>query len=80
MAKVEEEHGKTNGMSFPLNYETSCTGEFTRFISLPKHEADIVNKFLKNNEFKKGYYYGWITVDFIDEEITTKIINTNFSE
>ena len=80
MAEVEEEHRKANGMSFPLNYETSCTGEFTRLIALPKHEADTVNKFLKTNEFKKGYYYGWIAVDFIDEEITTKIINTNFSE
>lgn len=67
-------------MNLPLNYETSCTGEFTKIIPLPKYEANIVNKFLKEYNFKKGYYYGWISIDFIDEFITRKIIRSNFLE
>ena len=67
-------------MNLPLNYETSCTGEFTKIIPLPKYEANIVNKFLKEYNFKNGYYYGWISIDFIDEFITRKIIRSNFLE
>ena len=69
-----------NNMKLPLNFETSCTGEYYKIIPLPKCEANIVNKFLKEFNFKKGYYYGWIGVDFIDEFITRKIIETNFDE
>ena len=49
-------------------------------VPLPKYEANIVNKFLKEYNFKKGYYYGWISIDFIDEFITRKIIRSNFLE
>ena len=77
--EAEEEQEKENSViNFPLNYETSCTGEFTRMIPLPKYEANIVNKFLINHDFKKGYYYGWISADFINELITNKIISSNF--
>ena len=69
-----------NYMKLPLNYETSCTGEFTKIIPLPRYEANIVNKFLRNYNFRKGNYYGWISADFIDEFITKKIIESNFSE
>ena len=31
-----------------------------------------------NHEFKKGYYYGWIHIDFVDLDIAKKIIETNF--
>ena len=72
-----EEREKLNGDNFPINYETSCTGEFTRCIPLPKHEANIVNNYLMNFNFKKGNYYGWISVDFIDKLLTKKIIDTN---
>jgi len=75
--KEAEEREKVNGENFPLNYETSCTGEFTRCIPLPKHEANIVNNYLMNFDFKKGNYYGWISIDFIDSMITRKIIETN---
>ena len=67
-------------IKLPLNFETSCTGEYYKIIPLPKCEANIVNKFLKEFNFKKGYYYGWIAVDFIDEFITRKIVETNFDE
>ena len=67
-------------IKLPLNFETSCTGEYYKIIPLPKCEANIVNKFLKEFNFKKGYYYGWIGVDFIDEFITRKIVETNFDE
>jgi 1-phosphatidylinositol phosphodiesterase len=69
-----------NYMKLPLNYETSCTGEFTKIIPLPRYEANIVNKFLREYEFRRGYYYGWISADFIDELITKKIIESNFGE
>ena len=69
-----------NYMKLPLNYETSCTGEFSKIIPLPRYEANIVNKFLRNYNFRKGNYYGWISADFIDEFITKKIIESNFSE
>lgn len=71
---------ENNNMKLPLNYETSCTGEYYKIIPLPEYEANIVNKFLREFEFKKGYYYGWISIDFIDEFITKKIIESNFDE
>lgn len=77
--KEAEEREKLNGDNFPLNYETSCTGEFKRCIPLPRHEANIVNNFLMNFNFKKGNYYGWISVDFVDKLITKKIIDTNMT-
>ena len=43
-----------NYMKLPLNYETSCTGEFSKIIPLPRYEANIVNKFLRNYNFRKG--------------------------
>ena len=67
-------------MKLPLNYKTSCTGEFNKIIPLPRYEANIVNKFLKEYDFKKGYYYGWISIDFIDKIITRKIIESNYTE
>ena len=67
-------------MVLPLNFETSCTGEFNKIIPLPRYEANIVNKFLKEYYFKKGKYYGWISIDFIDEFIANKIIESNFYE
>ena len=69
-----------NNMKLPLNFETSCTGEYNKIIPLPKYEANIVNKFLKEFEFKKGNYYGWISIDFIDEKKKKKIIESNFEE
>lgn len=48
-------------MKLPLNYETSCTGEFNKIIPLPRYEANIVNKFLKEYDFKKGYL--WMDFD-----------------
>ena len=69
-----------NNMKLPLNFETSCTGEYNKIIPLPKYEANIVNEFLKEFEFKKGNYYGWISIDFVDEFIAKKIIESNFEE
>ena len=80
LEEAEKIQEKSDGINFPLSYETSCTGEFTRCIPLPRHEANIVNNFLINHEFKIGYYYGWISVDFVNKIITKKIIDTNFSE
>lgn len=81
--KAEIDFEKNNyKISFPLNYETSCTGEYVRCkhipLPFPKNEAKIVNKYLTNFYFKKGYYYGWISVDFVDISITKKIIESNF--
>lgn len=78
--QAEKELEKENGVIFPLNYETSCTGEFDGIVPLPRHEASIVNKFLIHHDFKQGYYYGWISVDFVNEIFTNKIILSNFSK
>ena len=75
-----EDQEKINKNNFPINYETSCTGEFRRLIPLPKREANIVNNFLTSFDFKKGNYYGWISVDFVNRQITERIIEANFAE
>jgi len=76
--EAERLNNQRRGFILPLNYETSCTGEFYRCLPLPKYEAKIVNQYLIEHNFKPGYYYGWISVDFLEERITQRIINSNF--
>ena len=73
-----EKEMKDNISKFPFNYSVSCTGEYDIIIPLPKTQADIVNNFFLNYNLKNGYYYGWINFDFVDLNITKKIIDTNF--
>ena len=65
---------------YPFFYSTSCTGEFESIIPLPRAQSDIVNPFIVNYDLKKGNYYGWLGIDFVDIDITKKLIETNFSQ
>ena len=67
-----------NKMKYPFKYSISCTGEFESIVPLPKVQADIINKFILNYPLKNGNYYGWINIDFIEQNISKKIIDTNF--
>ena len=69
---------KSKKITFPIQYSISCTGEHDTIVPLPKSQADIVNTFILNYDLKKGYYYGWINIDFVDLEVAKKIIDTNF--
>jgi len=75
--EAEKEFEKNN-KKFPFKYSISCTGEFDSIVPLPKAQADIVNPFILNYDLKKGNYYGWINIDFVDLNIAKKIIDTNF--
>ena len=73
-----EKDFEKNNKKYPFSYCFSCTGEYESIVPLPKSQADIVNTFIVNYELKKGNYYGWINIDFVDLDITKKIIETNF--
>lgn len=77
MEKAEEEW-KTNDKKFPFRYSISCTGEFESIAPFPKTQADFANNFFLNYDLKKGNYYGWISIDFLNIDITKKLIDTNF--
>ena len=64
----------------PFSYSISCTGEHVSILPLPKRQANIVNKFILEYEFVKGNYYGWINMDFANEKLARKFIDTNFIE
>lgn len=63
---------------YPFRFSISCTGEYESIVPLPRTQADIMNPFIKNYDLKKGNYYGWINIDFVDFDICKKIIKTNF--
>ena len=78
---IEEVETKENDLSitFPLHYSISCTGEKDNCLPNPKSQADIVHSFLhKDGILKKGYYYGWLNLDFANFETNYKLIDTNF--
>jgi len=64
---------------FPIGYSISCTGENESILPYPIVQANIVNSFISNNGvFKKGYYYGWINMDFVIVDITSRLVESNF--
>ena len=68
-----------NQKMFPIAYSISCTGEHETFLPYPIAQANIVNSFILREEpFKKGYYYGWINMDFVIFDITSKLAESNF--
>ena len=74
-----EEDFENNKSKYPITYFTSCTGEHQTVLPLPKVQAEIVNPFILGYDFKNGFYYGWIDMDYVSLELAQKIINTNFS-
>ena len=75
-AEIEE---KKNTKLFPINYSISCTGEKTYCFPNPLDQAKIVHSYIqRDGVFKKGYYYGWIKMDFANYLSNYKLIDTNF--
>ncbi len=58
--------------NFVLNF-LSCAG----FIFIPKINSSYINRKFKRFTLKKGEHYGTLMFDFINEEITEKIILSN---
>ena len=73
-AEIEQ---KKNQSLFPITYSISCTGENEYVIPYPLGQAFIVNSYIKD-KFRKGYYYGWLNIDFVNLEIASKLIASNF--
>ena len=66
-------------IQFPIEYSISCTGEKDHCFPSPIDQANIVHSFIqKDGIFKKGYYYGWLKMDFANEASNLKLIETNF--
>ena len=74
-AEIDMEQDKDK---YPFCYSIACTGEHQTIIPFPKNQADIVNPFILDYEFIKGYYYGWIEMDYASLKLAKKIIDTNF--
>jgi hypothetical protein len=66
--------------TYPICYSVACTGEHQSILPFPKNQAEIVNPFMLSYNFLKGYYYGWIEMDYADIIIAKKFIDTNFYE
>lgn len=70
---------KENPKMFPISYSISCTGEHETILPYPIVQANIVNSFIsRERAFKKGYYYGWINIDFAIVDITSQLAESNF--
>ena len=76
--KSAEENFEKDIDKFPYCYPVSCTGEHQSILPFPKIQADIVNPFILGYDFIKGYYYGWIEMDYTSLKLAKKIIDTNF--
>ena len=77
-AEIKE---KNKEMKFPIAYSISCTGESDCCLPNPLAQAIIVHSFIQREDvFKKGYYYGWLYMDFANINTTYRLINSNFAE
>ena len=75
-AEIEE---AKKSIKFPIEYSISCTGEKDYCFPSPIYHAGIVHPFVqKNGVIKKGYYYGWLKMDFANYQTNYKIIDSNF--
>ena len=74
-----EEEFEKNKSKYPFSYSVACTGEHQSILPFPKVQADIVNPFILEYDFKNGYYYGWIDMDYVSLELAQKIMITNFT-
>lgn len=73
--KIEKENKKL----FPLDYSISCTGEKDFCLPNPLMQAHIVHSFIqRDGVLRKGYYYGWLKMDFANVLSNYKLIETNF--
>jgi hypothetical protein len=73
--KIEQKNKKL----FPLDYSISCTGEKDFCLPNPLMQANIVHSFIqRDGVLKKGYYYGWLKMDFANVHSNYKLIEANF--
>ncbi len=76
--EAENEEAKKT-IKFPIEYSISCTGEKVHCLPNPLNQANIVHSFIqKDGVLKKGYYYGWLKMDFANFESNFKLVDTNF--
>ena len=78
---INEAENKENSSQilFPISYSISCTGEKDYLFPCPRDQAEIVHSFLqRDGVLKKGYYYGWLNMDFANYQSNYKLIDTNF--
>ena len=79
--KEAEMKEKNKEILFPIAYSISCTGEYDCCLPHPLNQAIIVHSFIqKENVIKKGYYYGWLRMDFANIITTSILINSNYFE
>ena len=72
---------KSKKITFPIQYSISCTGEYDCCLPHPLNQAIIVHSFIqKEGVIKKGYYYGWLHMDFANPITTKLLIEANFPE
>ena len=76
--EAEEDWKTINNNKYPIKYSISCTGEHKTILPFPKAQANIVKPFILNYNLKKGNYYGFLYMDFVDKYIAKKLIDTNF--
>lgn len=69
-----DDMSKFNG-KYIINYLSTAGG-----IKGPYNNAKFINSKFMEYELKKGYYYGTIYTDFPTEQLSEKIIKTNFEE
>lgn len=66
-------------ITFPISYSISCTGEYDYCLPNPYDQAVIVHAYLqKRGVIRKGYYYGWLNMDFANIKSTSILVNSNF--
>ena len=75
--KEAEDEYENNNSKYPFYYSTACTGEHQSILPFPKKQAEIVNPFLYDYEFKRFNYYGWIEMDYVNFKLAKRIIDTN---
>ena len=74
-----ENKENTSPNLFPISYSISCTGEKDYLLPCPRDQADIVHSFIQSyGVLRKGYYYGWLNMDFANYPSNYKLIDTNF--
>jgi 1-phosphatidylinositol phosphodiesterase len=68
---------QTDNAKYPFCYSVACTGEHQSILPFPKKQAEVVNPFILNYEFKRFNYYGWIEMDYVNFKLCKKFIDSN---
>ena len=60
-----------------INNNVSLFGSKKYVLPTPAKEGESMRKLLLNYSFEKGAYYGWVSMDFLDEDLARKIFDSN---